>query len=123
MPMTLPAENGFVLACAAVPGEESLAARFVFTIDAIPPDFAPELSVQDMGDVTMVDPLFDIPDIADIQVLFGPPDDTDCTDRAAYRPYVRQSFFIEAADLPVRFCAVGFDMAGNESPVSDRIVD
>lgn len=123
VPVTLPVENGFVLACAAVPGEEALAARFIFSIDAVPPTVGPELAIERLGDTdVMVDPLFDIPDIADIHVLFGPPDETDCADREAYQPYRRQSYFLAEADLPLRFCAVGFDMAGNESPVTDRLI-
>lgn len=120
----LPVENGFVLACAAVPGDEDGAIRFVFSIDAVPPTSGPELSVESLGDdEIMVDPLFDIPDIADIHVLYGEPDATDCANRDAYRPYIRQAFFIPNEELPVRFCAVGFDMAGNESPVTDQIID
>jgi len=123
VPVTLPVENGFVLACAAVVGEESLAARFVFSIDAVAPTEGPRLAIEDLGETLMVDPLFDIPDIADIEVLFGPADEIDCADRAAYRLYIRQPFFIERDELPVRFCAVGFDMAGNESPLTERLLD
>lgn len=122
VPVTLPPENGFVLACAAVPGEEALAARFVFAIDTIAPTVGPAFAVQDLGDSIMVDPLFDIPDIADIEVLWGAESSTDCADRAAYDPYRRQSIFIDTSELPVRLCAVGFDMAGNESPVSERVL-
>ncbi len=122
LPVTLPSQNGFVLACAAIPGREQQAARFVFVIDTVPPASAPTLSVTDLGEGgLMVDPLFHPPEISDIHMLFGPVDATDCSDRDAYIPYRRQPTFIEAADLPVRFCAVGFDRAGNESPVRDEV--
>ncbi|NHB85510.1 hypothetical protein G7085_15275 [Tessaracoccus sp. HDW20] len=73
LPFALPTEHGFALVCVAVPGRETEAARLVFSIDGEAPTAGPELAVQEMGDGTvMVDPLFDIPDIADLQVLFGP---------------------------------------------------
>ena len=97
--------------------------RFVFSSDGVGSATAPRLAVSGLGDGgVMVDPLFEIPDIANLHVLYGPPASTDCADRDAYFPYRRQSFFIEAEELP-RFCAVGFNMAGNESPVSEQVLE
>ncbi|MFV0319528.1 MAG: trypsin-like serine peptidase [Microbacterium sp.] len=123
VPITLPTENGFVLACAAVPGQEQLAARFVFSIDAVPPAFGPQLLVEDVGDAIMIDPLFDLPDISEIWMLYGSPDEVDCADRDAYASYRRQPVFLDKSELPARFCAVGFDLAGNESPITDQMVE
>lgn len=123
-PVTLPTINGFVLACAAEPGNEEAAARFVYSVDTVAPTEGPKLSQTPLGeDELMIDPLFDIPDIADIHLVFGPVDETDCSDRSSYFPYRRQPLFFAPEDLPARFCAVGFDMAGNESPVTDQIVE
>lgn len=124
LPVSLPGTHGFSLVCAAVPGKEDAAARFVFSSDGVGSATAPRLAVSGLGDGgVMVDPLFEIPDIANLHVLYGPPASTDCADRDAYFPYRRQSFFIEAEELPVRFCAVGFNMAGNESPVSEQVLE
>lgn len=124
VPVPLPSEHGFVLLCAAVPGEEAVAARFVYSIDTIAPTDGPSLAVAKNDDgVIMVDPRFAIPDIADIHVLFGDPSTTDCAKRSEYRPYLRQSFFFDPDEQPVRFRAVGFDMAGNESPVTDEVLE
>ena len=123
LPVDLPKEHGFAVVCVAEPGREAEAARLVFSIDGEAPTLGPTLATQKLEDgIVMVDPVFDIPDIADIHVNFGPADDTDCADRDAYTPYRRQSFFIEPADLPARFCAVGFDMAGNESPITEEVL-
>lgn len=119
----LPSEHGFVLVCAAVPGSEADAARFVFATDTRAPSEGPALSVERLDDGgLLVDPIFAVPEIANILVLSGDPDQTDCSDRAAYLPYRRQAFLFDAAELPVRFCAVGFDMAGNESPVTQEVL-
>lgn len=123
VPVTLPTENGFALVCVAVPGKEAEAARFVYAIDTIAPTAGPELALRDLGeDGILVDPVFDVPEISNVEVLFGPVAKTDCANRAAYETYRRQSFMIEPGDQPVRFCAVGFDMAGNESPVTEEII-
>lgn len=124
VPITLPRENGFVLACVATPGDEELAARFVFVVDAIAPTEGPQFGVESFDDGgAMVDPLFDLPDISAIAVLHGPADEVDCSDREAYQPYMRMSYFLEKDDLPARFCAIGYDMAGNASPVSEIVVE
>ena len=123
LPLTLPSTNGFTLVCVAERGKEEAAARFVYAIDTVAPVKGPELSILPLEDGEVaVDPIFDIPDIADIHLVFGPPAETDCSDRSAYSPYRRQPLFFEAADLPARFCVVGFDSAGNESPITDQIV-
>lgn len=124
----LPDENGFVLACAAIPGQEAAAARFTFTIDGIAPTAPPQLSVQafsgdDTGDQVMVDPLFEIPDIADISYAFGPADSFTCPAEDELEMYLRMSIWIEDTDLPARFCVVGRDMAGNASPMGSYLID
>ena len=66
--------------------------------------------------------LSDNPEIVDIQWLTGPADSTDCADRDLYQQYFRQALMVPASDLPLRVCSIGFDLAGNESPVSDEVV-
>lgn len=118
----LPHVNGFVLACAAMVGHEDQPARFVFAVDAIAPTAGPVIQVEDLGDARMIDPLFDIPDIADIRYLVGPEGDTNCADLEAYSPYRRQSIFVDDDELPATFCAIGYDMAGNASPITERVI-
>lgn len=123
VPLTLPTENGFAVVCVAVPGKEADAARFVYAIDTVAPTVGPELAVKDFGDEgALVDPIFDVPEISNIEVLYGPADEIDCADREAYTIYRRQSLMIEPGAGPTRFCAVGYDMGGNASPVTEQVI-
>lgn len=123
VPVTLPTDNGFAVVCVAKPGQEADAARFVYAIDTVAPAAGPELVVLDLGDEGfLVDPLFAVPEISNVELHHGPADETDCADRSAYTIYRRQSLMIEASAGPTRVCAVGFDMGGNESPVTEKVI-
>ncbi len=119
--VTLPEKEGFEFAC--VRSEGALPAIVIFNVDTTPPAEGPQLAITrfDDGGVS-IDPLFDMPEIVDIQWLTGPADSTNCADRDLYTPYFRQALMVSANELPLRVCSVGFDLAGNESPVSDEVV-
>lgn len=119
--VALPQEEGFEFAC--VGSEGALPAIVIFNVDTTPPAEGPQLAITRFDDGgVLIDPLFDMPEIVDIQWLTGPADSTNCADRDLYTPYFRQSLMVSADELPLRVCSVGFDLAGNESPVSDQVV-
>ena len=119
--VALPQKEGFEFACVGSQGADP--AVLIFNVDTTPPAEGPQLSVTRFDDGgALVDPLFDNPEIVDIQWLTGPADSTDCADRDLYVPYFRQPLMVPASELPLRVCSVGFDLAGNESPVSDAVV-
>ncbi len=119
--VALPDREGFEFACVGSQGADP--AILIFNVDTTPPAEGPELAVTRFDDGgALIDPLFDMPEIVDIQWLTGPADSTDCADRDLYVPYFRQSLMVSASELPLRVCSVGFDLAGNESPVSDQVV-
>lgn len=124
VPVALPTTNSFVVACIAVPGDEANAARIVFSIDTVAPTDGPELTVQRFADGgVLVEPVFDLPDMSSVWVKFGDPSETVCADPTGYSEAYRQPFLYERGALPLRFCAYGFDVAGNKSPVVDHIID
>ena len=119
--VALPEKEGFQFACVGSEGADP--AILIFNVDTTPPAEGPQLSVTRFDDgAVSIDPLFDMPEIVDIQWLTGPADSTNCADRDLYQPYFRQALMVNANELPLRVCAVGFDLAGNESPVTDEIV-
>ena len=119
--VTLPEKEGFEFACVGSEGADP--AVVIFSVDTTPPAEGPQLSITRFDDgAVSIDPLFDMPEIVDIQWLTGPPDSTDCADLDLYQPYFRQALMVTANELPLRVCAVGFDLAGNESPVTDQVV-
>lgn len=120
VPVTLPEENAFVLYCLAVEGQEANPMRVVVVVDAVPPAQPPAVHVVDGEDGSVLaDPLFDLPEIGDIWMLLGDPDATSCADLDAFEPYRRIPVMLEADDLPKRLCVIGYDLAGNASPVGD----
>lgn len=124
VPITLPSDDGYYVVCAAVPGQERLAARVLFTVDSVPAAKGPAFAVTEFGGGEFsIDPLFDMPEISDIKFLLGPADSTDCEDFEAYEQYRRIPVNVQSSDLPARFCAIGFDLAGNQSPASERLFE
>ena len=119
--VVLPQKESFQFACVGSEGADP--AVLIFNVDTTPPAEGPQLAITRFEDGgVLIDPLFDNPEIVDIQWLTGPADSTDCADRDLYAPYFRQSLMVSADELPLRVCSVGFDLAGNESPVSDEVV-
>lgn len=119
--VSLPAKESFQFAC--VKAGEDDPAVLIFNVDTTAPAKGPELSVTRFDDgAVSIDPLFDNPEIVDIQWLTGPADSTNCADRDLYTQYFRQPLMAQSNELPLRVCSVGFDLAGNESPVSDEVV-
>ena len=120
--VTLPEEEGIQFACVSAEGKDP--AIVVFNVDTTPPAEGPQLAVVRFDDGgVQIDPLYDNPEIVAIEWLTGPPDSTNCADRDQYTPYFRMSLMVAADELPIRVCSVGFDLAGNESPISDEIVE
>jgi hypothetical protein len=46
----------------------------------------------------------------------GPFADTDCAEPAGYRPFVASPFTVRKTGVPLRFCAIGADLADNPTP-------
>lgn len=117
----LPETEGFQFACVTADGVD--AAVLIFNVDTTPPTDGPKLSANRLGDGSAnIDPLCDNPEIVDIRWLTGPADSIDCADRDKYLPYFRQALMVSPEEMPFRLCVVGFDLAGNESPLTDQTI-
>ncbi|MGK3987082.1 serine protease [Sorangium sp. So ce136] len=94
------------------------------TIDTTPPTRRPELSRG--GDATEgmhVEPIFSLPELADFEYRFGPPEATDCDDpEAEWLRYRRFPIFLDARDLPARFCVRPTDWVGNVGQPFDYLL-
>ncbi len=88
--------------------------------DLTPPAGTPRLSVEEGSEGVRAQPVFSVPELLHFRIKYGPPASTDCDDPTGYRPFLRVPAFIPARDLPVTYCYVGADLAGNETPVYRR---
>ncbi|KYG02792.1 hypothetical protein BE21_04960, partial [Sorangium cellulosum] len=94
------------------------------TIDTTPPSRRPALSRGgDAAEGLRVEPIFSLPEHADFEYRFGPPDTTDCDDPAAeWRRYRRIPIFLDPRDLPARFCVRPTDWVGNVGEPFDYLL-
>ncbi|MGK3992144.1 trypsin-like serine peptidase [Sorangium sp. So ce1024] len=94
------------------------------TIDTTPPTRRPELSRGgDAVEGMRVEPIFSLPEHADFEYRFGPPETTDCGDpTAAWRRYIRIPIFLDPRELPARFCVRPTDWVGNVGEPFDYLL-
>ncbi|MBX3030137.1 MAG: trypsin-like peptidase domain-containing protein [Chloroflexi bacterium] len=127
----LPTEGGSHLTCLIgvardEPDAWAAAVRFPMVlrvdIDRIPPLVPVELSVRELPEGWMVEPVFQPPELSLFDWKWGPPDTTDCADPTDYTPYRRFPMTLERADAPIRLCVVGYDDANNATPPLDRVL-
>lgn len=112
---TLSPTEGVQLLCIARADDLANAATVVFTVDATPPVRTPTLSVQDFGDVYAIEPIFSVPELSDFLVKVGAESSTDWDDAAGYGRCRRVPTKVGDAELPVKVCVIGFDLADNET--------
>ncbi|MFI0482853.1 trypsin-like peptidase domain-containing protein [Actinomadura sp. 9N215] len=116
----LPPREDFYLLC-AVSGQDSawVPTRFAsFTtvqVDDTPPTVAPVVSARDLDTQWAVEPIFQIFEIVHYEIKYGAPDAVDCADPAGYQPYRRFPAFLDKTQA-WRYCAIGYDLAGNATP-------
>ena len=130
---TIPAEEGFYVWCiasqsAAGPtsggpasgGPATRPARVVLQRDLTPPVRTPRLSVDETDAGYRVTPVLSPPELSGFRIKVGPPASTDCADATGYQQYRLNPIVIPTRQLPVVFCYVGADLAGNETPAFSR---
>ncbi|TDD35848.1 hypothetical protein E1287_12740 [Actinomadura sp. KC06] len=116
----LPAREDFYVLCViSGQGSEWVPVRFAsFTtvqVDDTPPTVPPVVSARDLGDQWAVEPIYRIFEIVHYDIKYGAPDAIDCADPAGYQPYRRFPAFL-AKTQAWRYCAIGYDLAGNATP-------
>lgn len=83
-------------------------------IDMTPPALTPAIHFASDGfGGFRFEPIFAPPELSHFEVLFGPAEETDCSDITSYMPYRRIPFNLPAEQLPARICVIGYDVAGN----------
>ncbi|MFI0408159.1 trypsin-like peptidase domain-containing protein [Actinomadura sp. 3N508] len=114
-----PDEDFYVLCVVSGQGSEWVPARFAsFTtvqVDDTPPAVEPVVSARDLDTQWAVEPIFQIFEIVHYDIKYGAPAEIDCADPADYRPYRRFPAFL-AKTQAWRYCAIGYDLAGNATP-------
>ncbi len=115
----LPAEEGFYVWCVSDPSTDTVVG-VVLQRDLTPPARTPRLSVNASDEGYRVMPVFSPPELSDYRIKVGPAATADCQDQNGYQRFRRVPIFVPAARLPVVFCFVGADLAGNETPAFSR---
>lgn len=98
------------------------ATRILRQIDDTPPTTGPMIvTYGEVGDAWLVYGKNRSYETVSLQIKYGPRDATDCGSAEGY--FVPRSFWetLPVAGGPWRFCARGWDDAGNASPVTERV--
>jgi hypothetical protein len=109
-----------VVAESATPGDAAIAVAYV---DTTPP--VADIVFAVAGDRKAgwrIEPVFNPPELSLYLVKAGPAKTTDCADRDGYEPHRRIPVDVAGDAAPVRFCAIGFDDAGNPSEPAFRVL-
>lgn len=123
VPVALPAEEGHWMLCAATPGGESAGIAVLFEVDRTPPILEPGATVEDLGEARLVAPRLDPPELSNVRFTWGPRGETDCSDPSTFDEFFIQPLVIPEDQLPATYCVVGFDSAGNPTPVVEIDVE
>jgi hypothetical protein len=90
-------------------------------IDKTPPTQGPTFDVE-VNDtsyrITWTGPA----DIGLVSHKYGRPAETACQDPDGYRPALIPFFSLPRSEAPYLLCAIGFDAAGNPSPIVERLL-
>ena len=116
----LPKDEGFYVWCLQDPAMPDQPARVIMNRDLTAPVRTPRLSVQQGPEGVRVQPVFSPPELSDFRIKHGPSATTNCDDTSGYQQFRRVPTFVPTDQLPVVFCYVGADLAGNETPVFSR---
>ncbi|HNS97612.1 MAG TPA: serine protease [Polyangiaceae bacterium] len=117
------ASKGHVLFCATGKNSDGqLALRqagfAVVEIDTTAPVRPIQLTVTTDENGALYEPVFSLPELASFRIKHGPTDTIDCANPEGYRDYAVVPVRVPSAELPVRVCVIGADLAGNPSPPS-----
>ncbi len=121
VPVTLPPVEGRYWWC-VTSGSAAEASRVLVHVDGTPPVLPPRLVVEDNGGMFWVTPAFVHPELSGSLLKWGEPG-LDCDDRDGYRMFLSVPVVIEESELPVEFCLISSDLAGNEAPVVRTTID
>jgi hypothetical protein len=119
LPVALPEVEGQYVLCAVRESDYAAAASVVFEVDRTSPILEAGASVEDLGNgALVVRPYLSPPEITTVRFLWGPADDVDCDDTAAFQDFFIVPLTLEPADLPATYCIYGLDAAGNATSVT-----
>jgi hypothetical protein len=91
-------------------------------IDLIPPRVPPELRVTELSESYRVEWIYAPPEISLYEVKYGRFAETDCKDPSGYRTPLLGFVNLPKSGAPYRVCAIGFDLAGNATPPTERVL-
>lgn len=118
----LPQKEGIYFFCVADIDTPTEPAVFVVHVDDTPPVFGVNITADRTEEGVVIIPMFIIPELADFRLKDGPLGTVDCDDRSGYTNFMRIPRFIPADELPVTYCVLAADMAGNEAPIAEFTV-
>lgn len=99
------------------------ASAWIAYIDTTPPTADIVFGSQgDAKDGWRIEPIFNPPELSSFAIKGGPVKTTDCADPAGYGPYRRFPTSVDASEAPYKFCAIGYDDAGNASAPASKIL-
>jgi hypothetical protein len=114
---------GSATASAELPGQDPRFATVVSVeIDKTPPRIPPELRVTELGESYRVEWIYAPPEISLYQVKYGTFAEIDCKDPGGYRAPLLGFVMLPRSGSPYRVCAIGFDLAGNPTPPTERVL-
>lgn len=91
-------------------------------IDRTPPRVPPSVRVRESDTAWSLFPDYAPPEISSYVFKFGSIADTDCANRAGYRPWVVSPFTIRKDGTTVRLCVIGMDDADNPTPALEMLL-
>ena len=92
-------------------------------IDTQTPTEDPKISVQNFDDVYSIELRFNPPELSYYYYKIGKPEVINANDPKGYRPYRRVPIEVNKADLPLKLCVYGTDIAGNPTKIVEKILD
>jgi hypothetical protein len=120
----LPLTEQRLLLCAVAEGSPlGNAAIAVAYIDTTPPAADVTFAVTgSKAEGWRIEPVFNPPELSVFMIKLGPAKSTSCADSKGYEAYRRFPLDVAGDKAPARFCAIGFDDAGNASAPAFRVL-
>jgi V8-like Glu-specific endopeptidase len=93
-------------------------------VDVTPPVIPLSYQVRALtNDRWSVQPIFVVPELSSYLYKFGKFGETDCSDGAGYRDYLRVPVNVDGSASPQTFCLIGRDNALNQTPVRELLFE
>lgn len=119
--VNFPDKEGFYVLTLQSNGNKN---RLTFKMDFTPPDESLiKLDQSRSSDGFFVNPIFVYPELVGFLWKIEPLATCDCADPAGYYNYFRIPELVSLAELPVKICVIGSDLAGNQSKVKEFVLN